>query len=769
MSKTMVDTYKELELEEYDEWKTGAGKNTVKTGGTSYDETTNRANYNQYVTEVQAQNTLNRQKNQLEVNKQSALASNNQNRENTMRDISVVQERAKEYVERRAKLNGTASAGVSQTSMVDLYSQMAGNRANAQASYDSQEQSILQSYRDAISGAENNYDSVVTGARQNTNNIIANNEIERLKVEEQKAEQAAKEAIQNAKDMASAQNVLNNLALSYTTATELEMAINTFNTTYGSENLPDGILEALEAAKAGTKSQYVTEQEAAQAAKDAITKAENMAAAKTALNNLTLTYTSATELEVAINTYKDLYGEENLPEGILDKLAAAKEGTKSQYVTEQEAIQNAQNKEEALGYIYDNSILYENPVVFVALCDSYMRKYGELPEDLKATYQAALDGEVSDLVEYNNQLENARNEEEALDLLYSYSTLYEDPPSFAALCDNYIRKYGELPEDLQEIYEAAKGNKLSVLGEYKKGLEEEAEAEEREAEIKYAQVMLNSVGRTYASYEELNDEIELFKDLYGEENLPEGILEILEQARQGQDSEYMVEQNAKEEEEKAALAEQQMENARYYTLQGAIDDFQNGLLSYSALKNTYEAYGAKLDKETYGDIHALYESIVNSMSSESESIIAAANEKYRNGEISFDELKETYEYYKDYLTKDAHEKGAVVNEFYDYYETEEFHKAFVKNNDFGITENSAVFDVSRVTEADISNKLDVAGGEKQTAHVEEIIRKLKNGEFRNREIINMNYGAQAGDNDKNYFVYYRGRLYQTTLTKDDVN
>lgn len=251
--KTMVDTYKDLASSDdsYNAWALGIGKDKIKQTGkdgtyTSYDMAHNHAMYQLYQQQEQARKTLEEQKKYLEESKtnalgslsdskaqsttaleeqkkyleqsrQNALDANAQGRADTMRENSILTERAKEYAQRRAALNGTASAGVSQSSMIDILSQMAGARADAQASYDNQERtivqeymdalnqaqgdyneamagfdkeerSIIQDYMDAVFEAQNQHDTTVANAQNAANTSITNAEIRQLEKEEAKAE-----------------------------------------------------------------------------------------------------------------------------------------------------------------------------------------------------------------------------------------------------------------------------------------------------------------------------------------------------------------------------------------------------------------------------------------------------------------------------------------------------------------------------------------------------------------------------------------------------
>ena len=204
VSKTMVDTYKELT---YDEW---ANKNgiTKKAGADSsvsaLDETENRAMYKQYLSELRAEQAKNQ-----------ALDTLEQGRKDTMRENAILTERAKEYAERRAALNGTASAGVSQTAMIDLYSQMAGNRANAQAQYDNQKAGIMQEYMNAVNEAKS--------AASDTSSAVA---VERA-AQRQNDESTLREVVAN-----------------YTTKVELDEAIKEFERKYGEGSVPSDVMDA---------------------------------------------------------------------------------------------------------------------------------------------------------------------------------------------------------------------------------------------------------------------------------------------------------------------------------------------------------------------------------------------------------------------------------------------------------------------------------------------------------------------------------------------
>lgn len=251
---TMVDIYKDQASpsnDSYEAWASGAGKDKIKQTGengtyTSYDTLQNNAMYQLYLQQENARKALESQKKYLEEGKANALGSleeskkhsatafdeqkkfleesklnaldaNAQGRTDTMRDNSILTERAQEYVKRRAALNGTSTAGVSQSSMIDILSQMAGARADAQASYDNQERTIVQNYLDALNNAQGNFndamagfdkeersiiqnymdalfeaqskhDADVSNAQNVANGIIGNAEVSRLEKEEAKAE-----------------------------------------------------------------------------------------------------------------------------------------------------------------------------------------------------------------------------------------------------------------------------------------------------------------------------------------------------------------------------------------------------------------------------------------------------------------------------------------------------------------------------------------------------------------------------------------------------
>lgn len=192
MSKTMVETYQELTKDDYNAWKVNNKDKIKKTGvggvESAYDERENRAMYDAYVAEINAKNAFGRTQSALEQNKSLALDANEQNRANTMRENAVMTERAKEYAERRAIMNGTASAGVSQTAMIDLMAQMANARADAQASYDNQERTIVQDYLDALNDAQVSRDNVIMTAQGNANAVASDMAVKRAERSETKRE-----------------------------------------------------------------------------------------------------------------------------------------------------------------------------------------------------------------------------------------------------------------------------------------------------------------------------------------------------------------------------------------------------------------------------------------------------------------------------------------------------------------------------------------------------------------------------------------------------
>lgn len=183
----MVDTYKELALEDYDTWSTtGQGKNKIKKTGangtvTAVDEAENRAMYKLYLDTINA-----------EKNKNIALKTAETNKNEALRENAIMAERAKEYVEKRAAMNGTSSAGVSQTAMIDLYSQMAGSRADVQSDYSNKENSIIQEYLSAIQNAQSTANETTTNAAIQRA-AEKENEYEAKKAEEEATKLAEKE------------------------------------------------------------------------------------------------------------------------------------------------------------------------------------------------------------------------------------------------------------------------------------------------------------------------------------------------------------------------------------------------------------------------------------------------------------------------------------------------------------------------------------------------------------------------------------------------
>lgn len=182
MNQTMVDKYQE---QAYSDWLSDEkNKSKIKKTGVNgtinaYDEKENRAMYDAYIAELRANDAYESAKNTLDTNKALALEANADARAGTMRENAILTEKAKEYAERRAIMNGTASAGVSQTSMIDLMSQMAGARANAQASYDNQRRTIIQDYQDAVYEAERARDNTIMSAQNTANAVAADTGIQR--------------------------------------------------------------------------------------------------------------------------------------------------------------------------------------------------------------------------------------------------------------------------------------------------------------------------------------------------------------------------------------------------------------------------------------------------------------------------------------------------------------------------------------------------------------------------------------------------------------
>ena len=158
MSKAMVDEYKEMAIDDYEAWLEKAPAGKVKKSGeggkiTALDEAENRAMYDLYVAEAKAQNVYNK-----------AMQQNEQSRAKALRENAIMKERALDYAQRRAALNGMANTGMSQTAMIDLYSQFAGNSANTREAYDNQRNDIVKEYQNAIMAAENNARNVSTEA-----------------------------------------------------------------------------------------------------------------------------------------------------------------------------------------------------------------------------------------------------------------------------------------------------------------------------------------------------------------------------------------------------------------------------------------------------------------------------------------------------------------------------------------------------------------------------------------------------------------------------
>ena len=175
MSKTMIEEYQELVPDNYETWLGKNGKKALGTNSvnTALDEQENRAMYNAYVQEVNAQNAYGRTKAALDNNQSLALEANANARANTMRENAIMTERAMEYAKRRAALSGFSNSGMSETAMIDLYSQMAGARADAAASYDAQKSDIMQEYQNAILEAQGARDTAISTAKGGADAVAA--------------------------------------------------------------------------------------------------------------------------------------------------------------------------------------------------------------------------------------------------------------------------------------------------------------------------------------------------------------------------------------------------------------------------------------------------------------------------------------------------------------------------------------------------------------------------------------------------------------------
>lgn len=210
MSKTMIDHYRDgLGMQEalgYDDWKNqNKGKLKMTNGVESaLDVEENQAMYKLYQQEIQASNAKN-----------EALADIEKNRAQALRENAVLTERAKEYAAKNAALRGVSNSGISQTSMIDLMSQMAGVRADTQAQYDNQKQSVLQEYMNAINQAK-------SAASDTVGNV----------------------AIQKAAKRESDEATLRNVAANHTTKLELEEAIKAFERKYGEGSVPSDVKDA---------------------------------------------------------------------------------------------------------------------------------------------------------------------------------------------------------------------------------------------------------------------------------------------------------------------------------------------------------------------------------------------------------------------------------------------------------------------------------------------------------------------------------------------
>lgn len=199
MSKTMIDHYRDgLGIQEtlgYDDWKNqNKGKLKMTNGVESaLDAAENQAMYKLYQQEIQASNAKN-----------EALAGIEKNRAQALRENAVLTERAKEYAAKNAALRGVSNSGLSQTSMIDLMSQMAGVRADTQAQYDSQKQSVVQEYLNAINQAK-------SAASDTVGNV----------------------AIQKAANRENDENTLTELSKSYTDLSQLKTSAEEFKSKYG--------------------------------------------------------------------------------------------------------------------------------------------------------------------------------------------------------------------------------------------------------------------------------------------------------------------------------------------------------------------------------------------------------------------------------------------------------------------------------------------------------------------------------------------------------
>lgn len=250
---TMVGTYQSLVADPYEVWKEKQGEDKLKRSGkngeeTSYDEIENRAMYNAYLKEIDAQNRYNKTVYDAEANKKTALLQNEADMHKALTESSAMAMRAQDYLNRRAKLNGTYASGVSQGSMVELLNREARERADITDRYGESENGIVSAYRALLSDAQGDYDSSVADANTKANETSAQVAIQRAAAEDTWREK-----------MKEAQSELLSVASTYETVAELESAVNAFATLYGEENLDQRVKDTLEKAKGGEKSSAVKE------------------------------------------------------------------------------------------------------------------------------------------------------------------------------------------------------------------------------------------------------------------------------------------------------------------------------------------------------------------------------------------------------------------------------------------------------------------------------------------------------------------------------
>ena len=140
--------------------------------------------------------------------------------------------------------------------------------------------------------------------------------------------------------------------------------------------------------------------------------------------------------------------------------------------------------------------------------------------------------------------------------------------------------------------------------------------------------------------------------------------------------------------------------------------------------------------------------------------LSQAIEGFKAGIMSLDDLKKSYEAHAEHIDKNLY--NAVFTEYDNIVSSDTVDKEFRANNAFGITSTSKSFNINSETlESDIADVLDVSEGTKQTRHVHNIIENVRKGAYKDGDVINMNYGINFGKNTGNYFVYYKGKLYQT--------